>query len=206
MKNNKQPPLYLLLASMSRYRAECLKKLQSPFEQWAPHVDETPFKNEHPQDLVVRLAIKKAQAGLAALESMPGYIHFSHIIASDQAMVLDGQILGKPHTVENAKTQLTAMSGQSITFLTSLCVTDIATQQQQTGIDATHVHFRQLSETQIENYIAMEKPLDCAGSFKSEGAGIVLCHGIEGKDPNALVGLPLILLTDMLAELGYKLP
>lgn len=209
MKSVDLPPLYLLLASMSRYRAECLSKIDLPFAQWAPHIDETPLENEQPADLVCRLAGLKAQAGLKAINGdadIARKSEVSHILASDQVMALGQTILGKPHTMDKAKEQLRSMSGQTVYFYTSLCVLDTNTNESRITLDKTKVTFRDLTDEQIELYLNFEQPLDCAGSFKSEKAGILLCKGIEGKDPNALVGLPLVSLTDSLAALGYQLP
>lgn len=207
MKIKTLPPLYLLLASMSRYRAECLEKLQIPFQQWAPHIDENRLPQETPYDMVLRLAKAKAQAGLQYLQdNATDQQRPSHIIASDQTMVLGNTAVGKPHTVEKAKAQLRAMSGQTIAFHTSLSVMESATGKSFEDVDTTHVHFRALTDQQIDQYVQMEMPLHCAGSFKSEGAGILLCSGIEGKDPNALIGLPLVLLTDLMLKFEYQLP
>lgn len=202
MKRTAQPPLYLLLASMSRYRAECLAKLHIKFDQWAPHVDETPEADEPPKAMVARLAKKKALAAVKTqnLITKP----YSHIIASDQTMTLNNEKLGKPLGSANAREQLRRMSGNTVIFYTSLCVLSTETRELRTEIDTTKVRFRALSEAHIERYLEIDTPFDCAGSFKSERAGIALCHSIEGKDPNALIGLPLIMLTDLLMSFGYN--
>lgn len=206
MKTALQPPLYLLLASMSRYRAACLAKLGVQFDQWAPCIDETPKPNEHPRTMVIRLAEKKAQAALTAHQDGPSSVNpYTHIIASDQTMTLQGQSLGKPHTRAKAQEQLKNMSGNTVTFFTSLTVLCMHTHEFKTAVETTTVRFRQFSHEQIEQYLNIDEPYDCAGSFKSESAGIALCHSIEGKDPNALIGLPLITLTDLLLSFGYEI-
>jgi len=206
-EKNNQPPLYLLLASMSRYRAQCLSKYPIEFSQWSPNIDESPFKNETPEALVLRLAHVKADAGLqwiAALarkqKSSPVY---SHVLGSDQVMVLGDVMIGKPHTHGKAIAQLQAMSGQLVRFYTSLCVLNRAGEFK-TGIEITEVQFRELDDSHIIQYLQLEQPFDCAGSFKSEAGGVGLCHSITGRDPNALVGLPMILLSDLLLEFGYS--
>ncbi len=189
-------PLYL--ASTSVYRKALLEKLTSNFHTAKPHVDETPLNCETPEALVLRLAEAKARAIAADLTQ-------GLVIGSDQVAVFDGKILGKPHTVENAFTQLTSFSGHAVTFLTGLAVVDAATQQASVCIEPFVVHFRHLTAEEIHIYIAREQPLNCAGSFKSEGLGITLFEKLEGNDPNSLIGLPLIRLHAMLKEFGCDL-
>jgi MAF protein len=193
--------LPLLLASSSAYRKQLLEKLQLPFTCASPNIDESIQLDESPHNYVQRLAIEKAKA---LNDDFPNHI----IIGSDQCAVLDanGQqhVLGKPHTVENAIQQLSQASGQSVTFLTGLCVYNSATQQEISLVEPFIVHFRNLTLPQIERYIDQEKPLDCAGSFKSEGLGIRLFSALEGRDPNSLIGLPLIALVDLLEQQGIK--
>lgn len=129
----------------------------------------------------------------------------SHIIGSDQVLALGDLILGKPLTYDNARTQLKALSGQTAIFYTGLCVTS-RQGETKTSVDQIEVDFRTLSERQIDRYLTLEQPFDCAGSFKSEQAGIMLCHRISGKDPNALIGLPLISLLSALESFGYEYP
>ena len=166
-----------------------LEKLSVPFECAAPEVDETPLPGEPARQLVLRLA--QAQA-LAA--RYPQHL----IIGSDQVCVLDGEITGKPHTEENAHRQLRKASGTIVTFYTGLALYNSANGHLQTECEPFDVHFRRLSDQEIESYIRKENPLQCAGSFKSEGLGITLFDRLEGRDPNALVGLPLIALCQML--------
>ena len=128
------------------------------------------------------------------------------IIGSDQVAVIGDQVLGKPGSREKAIEQLSAASGQRVTFLTGLCLLNTATGRTQVACDPFHVQFRTLRPEQIERYVDAEQPLNCAGSFKSEGLGIVLFKALEGRDPNTLVGLPLILLTEFLAAEGMSLP
>ncbi|KMK08011.1 Maf family protein [Pluralibacter gergoviae] len=183
--------LPLILASTSRYRRELLKKLEMPFKCVAPQVDELPLPGESPRQLVLRLAQAKAQA-LAA--DYPNNL----IIGADQVCVLDGKITGKPHSEENARRQLRAASGHVVTFYTGLALYNSASGHLQTECEPFDVHFRQLSDVEIARYIEKEQPLNCAGSFMSEGLGITLFERLDGRDPNTLVGLPLIALCKML--------
>lgn len=192
-------PQNLTLASTSRYRKALLEKLGLPFDCAAPDVDERPLAEESAQALVTRLARAKAQA------IADGRDH-GLIIGSDQVCVCDGRILGKPGTIDNAVAQLMAAQGRSVTFYTGLCVLDAATGQAHQLMEPFTVHFRTLDEAAIRRYVEAELPLDCAGSFKCEGMGIVLFQGLEGRDPNALIGLPLIGLIELLACHGIALP
>ncbi|MGR7404258.1 Maf family protein [Klebsiella aerogenes] len=187
----------LLLASTSPWRRMLLEKLTLPFECAAPEVDETPQPGESARQLVVRLAQAKAQA-LAS--RFPQHL----IIGSDQVCVLDGEITGKPHTEENAHRQLRKASGTIVTFYTGLALCNSANGHLQTECEPFDVHFRHLSDQEIEAYIRKENPLQCAGSFKSEGLGITLFERLEGRDPNSLVGLPLIALCQMLRREGFN--
>ncbi|XTZ36903.1 Maf family protein [Salmonella enterica] len=181
----------LILASTSPYRRLLLEKLGLPFECAAPEVDETPHPGESPRHLVLRLAQQKAQS---LADKYPQHL----IIGSDQVCVLDGQITGKPHNVENARQQLLKASGNIVTFYTGLALYNSATGHLQTECEPFDIHFRHLSEQEIDDYVRKERPLNCAGSFKSEGLGIALFERLEGRDPNTLVGLPLIALCQML--------
>ena len=187
----------LLLASTSPWRRMLLEKLTLPFDCAAPEVDETPQPGESARQLVVRLAQAKAQA-LAS--RFPQHL----IIGSDQVCVLDGEITGKPHTEENAHRQLRKASGTIVTFYTGLALYNSANGHLQTECEPFDVHFRHLSDQEIEAYIRKENPLQCAGSFKSEGLGITLFERLEGRDPNSLVGLPLIALCQMLRREGFN--
>lgn len=180
----------LVLASTSPYRQQILAKLTLPFITATPDCDETPLPNESPQDLVARLAITKAESCTLSKDSL--------VIGSDQVCVIDGKIVGKPLTRDNAIAQLTRQSGKSITFYTGLALHNTVSGNTEVVVEPFHVHFRTLTPSQIEAYVDQEQPYFCAGSFKSEGLGIALFERLEGRDPNTLVGLPLIALIDML--------
>jgi septum formation protein len=186
----------LILASSSAYRRERLATLGLKFNCVTPDVDETPKPKESPAELVARLAQAKAWA---VAQHYPNAL----IIGSDQVAVLDNQILGKPGTQEKAIAQLQLLNGQRVRFLTSLCLLNSQTQQQQLCVEPFDVFFRTLSNEAIRHYVKKEQPLNCAGSFKSEGLGITLFERLQGDDPNTLIGLPLIRLTDFLTHEGY---
>lgn len=188
----------LILASTSIYRQELLSRLRLPFATARPEVDESPLPGELPQALAERLAV--AKAGVIA-EREPG----AFVIGSDQVAELDGRPLGKPGSRDGALAQLGAMSGRAVRFRTAVCVRH-ANQASRLAIDTTTVRFRALSFAEIERYIDAEQPLDCAGSFKSEGLGITLFDAIETYDPTALIGLPLIATARLLREAGFVLP
>ncbi len=187
----------LLLASTSSYRRELLERLRLPLETARPDVDETPAPGERPADLAVRLARAKA-AEVAARH--PG----RWVIGSDQVAELNGAPLGKPGTVEAAHAQLAAMSGQAVAFHTAVSLQRDG--QVLEACDVTTVRFRVLQGDEIARYVAAERPLDCAGSFKCEGLGITLFDAIDNRDPTALIGLPLIAVARLLREAGYRLP
>jgi MAF protein len=189
----------LLLASSSPFRRELLGKLHLEFSHQSPDIDEARHEGETPTNLVMRLAQQKA-AALA--EQHPDTL----IIGSDQVAVLGDQVLGKPGTREKAIEQLSAASGQRVTFLTGLCLLNTTTGRTQVACEPFNVQFRTLKQQQIKRYVDLEQPLNCAGSFKSEGLGIVLFKALEGRDPNSLIGLPLIVLTEFLAAEGVQLP
>lgn len=185
----------LVLASTSPFRRELLGRLQLPFETASPDVDETAQEGEAPIDLVVRLSEAKARAAAARFPD-------ALIIGSDQVAVIDDRVLGKPGTHENAVRQLREASGRRVEFLTGLCLFDASADACQTEAVPFAVHFRTLTSGQIESYLRREQPYGCAGSFKSEGLGIALFERMEGDDPNALIGLPLIRLVGMLEKAG----
>lgn len=189
----------LVLASSSSYRRELLARLQLPFVTAAPNIDESRLAHESAQAMVARLAQQKA----AALASQyPEAL----IIGSDQCAVLGEQILGKPLSHDQALKQLQASSGNTVEFLTGLCLLDTQTQTFQWDVIPFQVEFRELQTVEIENYLLREQPYQCAGSFKSEGLGISLFKRMQGEDPTALIGLPLIRLSAMLREQGYLIP
>ncbi len=181
----------LVLASTSPFRKQLLEKLHLQFFTDKPNVDETPLADETAIELVERLAIAKAQA-LA-----PDYEN-ALLIGSDQVCVNNGEILGKPGNFDNAFAQLKAASGKKITFYTGLALVNSKTANVQSLVEPFTVQFRELTDSMIENYLNKEQPFNCAGSFKSEGYGIALFESLEGKDPNSLIGLPLISLIKML--------
>ena len=187
----------LILASTSPWRRALLEKLALPFECAAPEVDETPLPGETPRQLVSRLAKEKAQS---LARRFPAHL----IIGSDQVCVLEGEITGKPLTEEKACQQLAKASGNIITFYTGLALYNSATGHLQSEVEPFDVHFRHLSATEIADYVRKERPLQCAGSFKSEGLGIALFERLAGRDPNTLVGLPLIALCQMLRQEGIN--
>ena len=190
--------MQLVLASTSPYRKELLSRLKIPFEVVAPEVDETPLPGEAPQDTALRLAQLKARA---VKTKFPNAL----IIGSDQVAVLEGTQLGKPHTHDNAVKQLRFMRGKTVGFHTALCLYNSRTDRMQAEVVPYLVSFRDLTDAQIEGYLLKEQPYNCAGSAKSEGLGIALIEKMEGNDPNALIGLPLIRLIDMLANEGVTL-
>ncbi|WP_062268854.1 Maf family protein [Endozoicomonas arenosclerae] len=187
----------IILASSSPYRKALLQKLGLPFECHSPDIDETPREGESAQQLVTRLSREKA---LVLSEQYPEHL----IIASDQAAQLNNRILGKPGTKDKAIEQLLSCTGQPVHFQTGLCLLNTKTGDCQVEAVPFTVHFRTLCKTEIENYIRIEKPLDCAGSFKCEGLGITLFSRMEGDDPNSLIGLPLIKLNSMLIKSGVN--
>lgn len=187
----------IILASSSPYRRELLQRLGLPFQHQSPDIDETLLPKEAPEDLVQRLALSKARA-IADVQNK------ALIISSDQIAVLNGEIITKPHTHENAVNQLRKASDQTVTFLTSLCLLNSTTNKYQITIEPFTVEFLPLSDEQIEAYLKKEQPYQCAGSFKSEGLGITLFKRLIGDDPNSLIGLPLIKLVAMLRKEGVE--
>lgn len=194
--NTGTPPV--CLASTSPYRRELLSRLNIAFTTLTPKVDETCLAGEDAGSLVRRLAEAKARAVSGA--------HRGLIIGSDQVATLAGDILGKPGDHEQARDQLQQLSGRTVTFLTGLCLLNSLSGQLQLDVVPFRVHFRTLSMAQIERYLEHDRPYDCAGSFKSEGLGITLFERMEGDDPTALIGLPLIRLTGMFELAGVTLP
>lgn len=188
----------LVLASTSIYRSELLKRLQLPFETAAPDVDETPLPDESARATSVRLAQLKARAVAAAYPD-------ALIIGSDQVALLEGQQLGKPLNHDNAVRQLRAMRGKTTCFYTAVALLNSRTGNMQTEVAENHVTLRDLSDAEIEGYLLKEQPYHCAGSAKSEGLGIALMSRMAGDDPNALIGLPLILLAGMLRRENVRL-
>ncbi|MCG9723076.1 Maf family protein [Shewanella sp. Isolate7] len=188
----------IILASTSVFRQSLLQKLAIKFDTCAPEVDETPIAGESAQELVTRLALAKARAGAQGRQS-------GLIIGSDQVAVVDGDIIGKPLTRANAIAQLERVSGKSVSFYTGLALFNAADETHEVIYEPFVVHFKTLTSKQIQYYVDTEQPLYCAGSFKSEGLGIALFERLEGRDPNTLVGLPLIALTEMLLKQGVDI-
>jgi septum formation protein len=188
----------LVLASTSIYRSELLKRLQFPFETAAPDVDETPLPNESARATSLRLAEAKAHTVAVRYPN-------ALIIGSDQVALLDGQQLGKPLTHDNAVKQLQSMRGKTTCFYTALTLLNSKTGNMQTDVAENFVTLHNLSDVEIEGYLLKEQPYHCAGSAKSEGLGIALMSKMTGDDPNALIGLPLILLIGMLRREHVKL-
>ncbi|WP_415878862.1 Maf family protein [Methylomonas sp. TEB] len=188
----------IVLASSSKYRCQLLEKLGLAFLSCSSDVDESPQAGESPDALVRRLSLAKAEE--------VGKIYPNHlIIGSDQVAVLDQEILGKPGGRDAAIQQLAKQSGRTVQFYTGVCVFNSATGRHLSDMDVCSVHFKTLTSPQIEKYIDLDRPFDCAGSFKSEGLGIALFSKIVGEDPNALVGLPLIKLVALLDKFGVNI-
>ncbi|MGM3176147.1 Maf family protein [Dickeya lacustris] len=187
----------LVLASTSAYRQSLLQKFGLPFHCARPDADETPIDGEHACELVQRLATNKARS---LVTDYPSHL----IVGSDQVCVLAGHIAGKPHTRENAIRQLSLASGHCVTFYTGLALLNSATGRLQCIVEPFDVYFRTLSAAEIAHYVDTDQPFDCAGSFKSEGLGITLFDKLVGRDPNTLVGLPLIALLELLRNEGVN--
>ena len=188
----------LILGSTSTYRRQLLDRLRLPFSVESPHVDEAPLDGEAPAALAVRLALAKAQA---VAQRFPDCV----VIGSDQVADLDGLALGKPGTHQRAVFQLRQMRGKTVIFQTAVAVVCLQSGFSQESLASVKVCFRNLDDEEIENYLRIEQPYDCAGSAKSEGLGIALLDAIESDDPTALVGLPLIRTSRMLRAAGIRL-
>jgi MAF protein len=197
----------LLLASSSPYRAKLISQLGLKFESYSPEIDESPLANEPPKQLAKRLSQQKAAVAQA--------LYSEHIIvASDQVASLSGddKPIGKPLSFEKAHAQLTKYSGKTLSFYTGLSLylpESFAAKQQvaqhHSLVESFQVTFRALSDHQIRRYLEIEKPFDCAGSFKAEGLGISLFERFEGRDYNTLIGLPLMALVDLLLAVGIDI-
>jgi len=194
-QNNKLP---VILATESKYKQQVLNKLALPYKCIAANIDETPLPGETSNELVSRLAIEKANK--IASENPSDFV-----IAADQVASFRGEIIGKSHTKDNAFKQLSKFSGNKVTFMTGLALYDASQKRTHSHTEYFEVYFKSLSAQQIDNYIAAEQPFDCAGSFKSEGLGILLFEKLEGRDPNALIGLPLIALNELFTQAGVSL-
>ncbi len=188
----------IILASSSNYRRQLCERLKIQFGVVAPNINEAPLDNESANDLVLRLAESKAKE---IAKSNPKAI----IIGSDQTATCNDEVLGKPGSHARSVEQLTRLSGKKVIFLTSVCVYDAENDSIETDIVPYSVKFKNLTETAIKRYLQREPAYNCVGGFKSESYGIVLCDKLEGDDPTALVGLPLIRLTQMLENAGIEI-
>lgn len=197
MQNPSAPDI--LLASSSPYRRGLLDRFLAEFEAVSPDVDENNIAGLEPHELARHLARAKAEAVSANSRN-------ALIIGADQLAVLDGQVLGKPGSHQKAVEQLLAASGKSVAFLTAVCMLDPVTRKRYEHTDETIVHFREFDRRLAEAYLRLDEPYDCAGSFKLEGAGFLLFESVKTDDPTALIGLPMIWISDRLLELGYLLP
>jgi septum formation protein len=190
----------LILGSSSKYRKELLSRLHIPFDVIVPDIDETPHPGESPQASALRLALEKARTvALAAPNAL--------VIGSDQVATLDGEQIGKPGNHQNALAQLQKMRGRRVIFHTALCLWDSRHSQPEQAAQIeniqTFVTFRDLPDAELDAYLRIEQPYDCAGSAKNEGLGIAILEKIESTDPTALTGLPLIALTGMLRRAAF---
>jgi septum formation protein len=185
----------LILASTSRYRRELLQRLRLPFEVVSPGVDEAPLAGEAPAALAFRLALAKAHAVAARATD-------AVVIGSDQVAELEGQAIGKPGTHERALEQLRLMSGQRVVFHTAVAVVRRERGFERALLAPVAVRFRSLRSEEIERYLQLDTPYDCAGSAKSEALGVALLDSIDSDDPTALIGLPLIRTCALLREVG----
>lgn len=188
---------HIVLASTSPYRRELLSRLSLPFETADPGIDETIQRGESPEDAALRLSQAKARA---VADRFPSAL----VIGSDQVAYRDNELFGKPEAHDKAVEQLRALRGRTIRFYTGLCLLNAKTGRSHLAGVGTDVTFRELSEQEIEEYLHKERPYNCAGSAKSEGLGIALISRMVGEDPNALIGLPLIALCDMLRLEGIN--
>ena len=196
MQNPASAPI--VLASSSRYRQGLLDRFLNDYQVVSPNIDESPMAEEDAQSLAERLARSKAEAVSSSNRD-------ALTIGADQLAVLDNRVLGKPGDHSSAVEQLLTASGHAVTFLTAVCILDPTSRQRFEHVDRTVVQFRRFDRRLAETYLKHDKPYDCAGSFKIEGAGFVLFESVTTDDPTALVGLPMIWLAGRLRELGYLL-
>jgi len=197
MQNPSAPTI--VLASASPYRRSLLDRFLDVYETVSPDIDESNPGDLSPQELAQHLARKKAEAvSMTARDAL--------IIGADQLAVLDGEVLGKPGNHQKAIEQLLAAAGKTVTFRTAVCILDPVGRNRYEHVDRTTVRFRRFDRRLAEAYLRHDEPYDCAGSFKIEGAGFVLFEAVTTDDPTALVGLPMIWVSDVLLELGYLIP
>ena len=197
MQNPSSPTI--ILASASPYRRALLDRFLDDYQAVSPDIDETNPGDLSPEDLAQYLARKKAETVLPTARN-------SLIIGADQLAVLEGKVLGKPGDHQKAVEQLLAASGHAVTFRTAVCILDPVGKTRYEHVDKTTVRFRQFDRRLAEAYLRHDEPYDCAGSFRIEGAGFVLFDSVTTDDPTALIGLPMIWVSDVLLELGYLLP
>jgi septum formation protein len=187
----------LVLGSSSRYRRELLSRLKLRFTVESPDVDESPHPGESARALALRLALAKARAVAAKFPQ-------AVVIGSDQVAELGDELLGKPGDHQRAVAQLRRMRGETVVFHTAVAVVCAQSGFEQLELAVVKVKLRPLTDAEIESYLLLEQPYDCAGSARSEGLGIALLDAIESDDPTALVGLPLIRTCRMLRAAGLK--
>ena len=197
MQNPSAPSI--VLASASPYRRGLLDRFLENFETVSPDIDESNPEGLSPKKLARRLARTKA-------ETVAKTARNSLVIGADQLAVLDGQVLGKPGSHQKAVEQLVAASGKTVTFRTAVCILDPVGRTRYEHVDKTTVHFREFDRRLAEAYLRHDEPYDCAGSFRIEGAGFVLFESVKTDDPTALIGMPMIWVSDVLLELGYLIP
>lgn len=185
----------LILASSSIYRKELLERLKIPFSCFSSDIDESPHPRESVQDMVLRLSKEKSRV---CSQQHPNAI----CIGSDEVAAIDNQILGKPGNKETAMIQLSSMSGQQVKFYTGVCITAQFKNYHDCRLSITTLTFKKLTPSMIENYLEKEKPYQSAASFKSETLGSALIEKFESDDPTGIIGLPLIMLCDMLEKVG----
>lgn len=194
MQNPSAPAIFL--ASSSRYRRGLLDRFLNEYETVSPEIDESNELGLDPEQLAAHLARKKAEA-------VSSNARDALVIGADQLAVLGDEVLGKPGDHQRAVEQLLAAAGKVVTFLTAVCILDPVNRTRYEHVDKTTVRFRQFDRRLAESYLRHDKPYDCAGSFKIEGAGFVLFESVQTDDPTALIGLPMIWVADRLLQLGY---
>jgi len=197
MQNPSAPAI--VLASASPYRRGLLDRFLDVYDAVTPDIDESNEQGLEPELLAAHLARTKAETvSMNARDAL--------IIGADQLAVLDDQVLGKPGDHQKAVEQLLAATGKAVTFMTAVCILDPVGRRRHEHVDKTTVRFRQFDRRLAETYLRHDEPYDCAGSFKIEGAGFVLFESVKTDDPTALIGLPMIWVSDVLLELGYLIP
>jgi septum formation protein len=196
MQNPSAPPI--ILASSSHYRRGLLDRVLTEYQTVSPHLDESREGDESPREQAARLARQKAEA---VVREHSGHL----VIGADQLAIVEGRVVGKPGDHQTAIDQLLASSGKALQFLTAVCVLDPVGRRRYEHVDETTVRFRRFDRRLAENYLRHDKPYDCAGSFRIEGAGFVLFESVTTDDPTALIGLPMIWLSGQLQESGYLL-